>query len=151
MSSSSWFRYLSLSSSTRRRCLWSGSSWVRMASSIMRLSSDSVCLSRASTESWFSSWETEPQLKTWTGFHSHYCMSARTQIFKLHLSVYEVNILKLKLTPEGTNNIWCVGLFARRAPTLLEENSPIILYLNRGTQQHCKLHILRIPLWGYCT
>lgn len=61
MSSSSWLRYFSRSSSTRRRCLWSGSSCVRMASSIMRPSSDSVCLSRARTESWFSSWDTESQ------------------------------------------------------------------------------------------
>lgn len=55
MSSSSWLRYFSRSSSTRRRCLWSGSSCVRMASSIMRLSSDSVCRSSDRTESWFSS------------------------------------------------------------------------------------------------
>lgn len=77
MTSSSWLRYFSRSSSTRRRCLWSGSSCVRMASSIMRLSSDSVCRSSERTESWFSSCG---QRVTWSGVTSRSNISTKEKI-----------------------------------------------------------------------
>lgn len=53
--SSSSLRYLSLSSSTRRRCLWRGSSCFLRASVTRTFSSASVRFSSVRTESWFSS------------------------------------------------------------------------------------------------
>lgn len=55
MMSSSSLRYLSLSSSTRRRCLWRGSSCFLRASVTRTFSSASVRFSSVRTESWFSS------------------------------------------------------------------------------------------------
>lgn len=55
MMSSSSLRYLSLSSSTKRRCLCRGSSCFLKASATRTLSSVSVRCSRVRTESWFSS------------------------------------------------------------------------------------------------